>query len=200
MIEPSHPLSDRHLDVATAMSCKREPACFAFLSTTAISAPVAIDRFHFDIASADYHRGRASVWATLDIMADLPDGERMSLIGFDDGFLRPFARAVLEASATRIAHRMRIDCSDPEPPRVVDYVRSLGGSRLRDLIITPYDQIVAVSALDDGPGAGEETLFQMPRTDSFLRTLARTAHLADAALKQTLKDMEALARTLRGPV
>jgi hypothetical protein len=193
MISPSQPLPDRHLDAATMMSCKREPACFAFLCMSAVSAPLGIERFHFDIASADYHRGRASVWATLEIFPDLPGAESTSLLGFDDGFLRPFTRAVLEASATRIAHRMRIAKEDDagQPPRVVDYVRSLGGTRVHDLIITPFEQIVSVGVPDNGQ---EETLFQLPRTDSFLRMLARTAHLADAALKETLRDMERLAR------
>ncbi|HLY54221.1 MAG TPA: hypothetical protein VKS60_01610 [Stellaceae bacterium] len=196
MISPSHPLPDRHLEVATMMSCKREPACFAFLCMAAVSAPLAIERLHFDIASADYYGGRASVWATLEIIPDLPNAEPTALLGFDDGFLRPFTRAILEAAATRIAHRMRIakESDAGQPPRVVDYVRSLGGSRVHDLIITPFDQVVAVGVQDSGE---EETLFQLPRTDSFLRTLARTAHLADAALKDTLRDMERLARQER---
>jgi len=194
---PSQPLSDPHIETATLMSCKREPACFAFLGASAISAPISIDQFNFDIVAADCHQGRPSVWATLEIRPDLACAAPISLLGFGDGFLRPFARALIEAGTTRIAHRMRISSAlDPAdgPPLVVDYVRSLGGTRVRDLVITPYEHILAISAEDGGTDGECESLFQMPRTDSFLKALARTAHLADTAMKQTLLEMERLDR------
>ena len=200
MIEPSQPLSERNIETATLMSCRREPACFAFLCPSAIGAPVSIGQLNFDIVNADFHRGRASVWATLEFLPDMPEAEPLSLLGFDDGFLRPFARAILEAGATRIAHRMRVSPDQPEettPPRVVDYVRSLGGTRIRDLTITPYDQVLSIAALDSARGVDEETLFQLPRTDSFLKAFARTAHLADTALKHTVQEMERLGRLTR---
>jgi hypothetical protein len=195
MTEPSQPSADKHLDTTTTMSCKREPVCFAYLCADAVTAPVGIDRFNFDIASADYHQGRASVWGTLEIRADLPEAEATAILGFDDTFLRPFSRAVLEAGSTRMTHRLRVA---PEPgrtarPRVVDYVRSTGGSRLRDMIVTPYDQILSIAVTSDESGE-EETLFQLPRSDSFLRMFARMAHLADMALRDTLNEMERLAR------
>ena len=40
MTDIARPLNDRHLDSATLMPCKREPACFAFLCANAVSAPV----------------------------------------------------------------------------------------------------------------------------------------------------------------
>ncbi len=197
---PSQPLSDPHIETVTLMSCKREPACFAFLGASAISAPVGIEQFNFDIVAADCHQGRPSVWATLEIRPDLAGAAPISLLGFGDGFLRAFARALIEAGSTRIAHRMRIssalDAADG-PPLVVDYIRSLGGTRVRDLVITPYEQILAIST-EDGDGEGE-SLFQMPRTDTFLKALARTAHLADTAMKQTLLEMERLGRQAQAP-
>jgi hypothetical protein len=41
---------------------------------------------------------------------------------------------------------------------------------------------------------GEETLFQLPRTDSFLRAFAKMAYTADQALHELLEEMERLAR------
>ncbi len=200
MNEQSQPLNDKHLDTATAISCKREPACFAFLCANAVSAPMAIEKLHFDIASADYHDGRPTVWATLEMRPDLPESGSVALLGFDDSFLRPFTRALLEAAATRVVHRMTI-VSDParsQAPRVVDYVRSHGGQRLKEIIITPHEQVLAIGVTGDD-GDSEETLFQLPRTDSFLRMLARMTHVADGALRDTLQTMERFARERNGP-
>lgn len=193
MTETARPMTDRHLDATTVMSCKREPACFAYLCANAVSAPIGIEKLNFDIASADYHGGRATVWATLDMRADGPEPRVMALLGFDESFLRPFTRAVLEAAATRLAHRMTIVADDQRgnAPRVVDYVRTHGGTPLHELVITPYDQILSVSAAAEDCN-GEDTLFQLPRTDSFLRMLARMTHVADMALRDTLHDMERL--------
>ncbi len=189
------PLHDRHLDSTTLISCKREPACFAFLCANAVASPLAIERLNFDVASADYHESRATVWATLDMRAEGSESRVTALLGFDENFLRPFTRAVLEAAATRIAHRMTIGGDDKRAtgPRVVDYVRSTGGVPLRELIVTPYDQILSISAPTED-GSGEDTLFQLPRTDSFLKMLARMTHLADLALRDMLHDMERLGR------
>ena len=41
----------------------------------------------------------------------------------------------------------------------------------------------------------EETLFQLPRSDSFLRTFTKMAHQADKVLRETLADTERLARS-----
>ena len=40
----------------------------------------------------------------------------------------------------------------------------------------------------------DETLFQLPRTDSFLRAFAKMAYVADQTLHDLLEDMERLAR------
>lgn len=195
MSEFLQPLHDRHLEAATLISCKREPACFAFLCANAVASPLAIERLNFDVASADYHDSRATVWATLDMRAEGSESRVTSLLGFDENFLRPFTRAVLEAAATRIGHRMTIGKDDKRStgPRVVDYIRSTGGIALRELIVTPYDQILSISTPTDD-GSGEDTLFQLPRTDSFLKMLARITHLADVALRDMLHDMERLGR------
>ncbi|GGF25881.1 hypothetical protein GCM10011611_34910 [Aliidongia dinghuensis] len=194
MLDHSRPVCDRHLDTTTAMSCQREPVCFAFLCANAAAAPQPIDRLNFDIASADFHRGRASVWATLEMRgearADGGSGETLTLLGFDEGFLRPFTRAVLEAASTRVPHRMSIrpDPDYPDAPRVVDYIRGTGGTPITELVVIPYDQVLAVVVPVDSAEI-EETLFQLPRTDSFLRAFARMAHLADAALRDTIGEM-----------
>ena len=199
MLDHSRPLCDRHLDTATTMSCQREPACFAFLCANAVAAPQPIDRLNFDIASADFHRGRASVWATLEMRGeprtDGGSGEVLSLLGFDEGFLRPFARAVLEAATTRVPHRMSIrpDPERPEAPRVVDYVRAAGGMPITELVVIPYDQVLAVVVPVDSAEI-EETLFQLPRTDTFLRAFTRMSHVADSALRETIGEMTRLGR------
>jgi hypothetical protein len=199
MLDHSRPLCDRHLDMATAMSCQREPACFAFLCANAVMGPQPIDRLNFDIASADFHRGRASVWATLEMRGETRgeggSGEVLSLLGFDEGFLRPFTRAVLEAASTRVPHRMSIrpDPERPGAPRVVDYIRDAGGMPVTELVVIPYDQVLAVVIPVDSAEI-EETLFQLPRTDTFLRSFARMAHLADAALRDTVGEMGRLGR------
>ncbi|HVJ53405.1 MAG TPA: hypothetical protein VM689_13140 [Aliidongia sp.] len=195
MIERPQPMHDKHLDLSTVMSCKREPACFAFLCANAIASPLAIEKLNFDIASADYHGGRASVWATLEMRSEYCAAEAMALLGFDESFVRPFARALLEASTTRIAHRMTIvsELGREEIPRVVDYIRSTAGTRVRELIINPHEQVLSVCVPIDGTDA-EETLFQLPRTDSFLRSFARMTSLADMVLRDTLRDMERLAK------
>jgi hypothetical protein len=199
MLDHSRPLGERHLDMATAMSCQREPACFAFLCANAVMGPQPIDRLNFDITSADFHRGRASVWATLEMRGEARieggSGEVLSLLGFDEGFLRPFTRAVLEAASTRVPHRMSIrpDPDRPEAPRVVDYVRDAGGMPITELVVIPYEQVLAVVIPVDSAEI-EETLFQLPRTDTFLRSFTRMAHLADAALRDTLGEMSRLGR------
>ena len=198
MSDRLQPMHDRHLDISTVMSCRREPACFAFLCTNAVSPPMAIEKLNFDVASADYHRGRASVWATLEMRSDEADSRAVALLGFDESFLRPFARAVLEASATRIAHRMTI-VAEPgreEVPRVIDYVRANAGVRVRELIVTPHEQVLSIGVPIDSSDI-EETLFQLPRTDSFLRSFVRMTQLADQVLRDTLRDMEKLGQQAR---
>ena len=59
-------------------------------------------------------------------------------------------------------------------------------------MLQPFDNVVLVTATT--PKDGEETLFQLPRTDSFLRAFAKMAYTADQALHELLEEMERLAR------
>jgi hypothetical protein len=189
----THALTDRNLEATTNISLKREPACFAFLSPRSVAPPMPIDSINLDLASADYFGGRASLWAALEMRSSVTDERPTAILGFDETFLRPFARALIEAATTRAAYRMTIvqDTRSAERCRVVEYVTG-PGKALDELMLQPFDNVVLVSA---GKGKdGEETLFQLPRTDSFLRAFARMAYVADQALHDLLEDMERLAR------
>ena len=77
-------------------------------------------------------------------------------------------------------------------PRVVEYVTGETKS-LGEIVLTPHDHVILVSAsLEEGEP--EETLFQLPRTDSFMRAFAKMTHQADQALKETVGEMEKLAK------
>src|SRR5262249_6439527 len=161
------------------ISLKREPACFAFLSPRSISPPMPIDSINLDLASADYFGGRASLWAALEMRSSVTDERPTAILGFDETFLRPFARALIDAT-TPAAYRMTIvqETHSTERCRVVEYVTG-PGKALEELMLQPYDNVVLVGA---GKGKeGEETLFQLPRTDSFLRAFAKMAYVADQA-------------------
>jgi hypothetical protein len=187
-------LSDRNLEVATTLSLKREPACFAFLCSRAISAPQPIDSLNLDLASVDYFAGRASLWATLDVRSGASNDQAASVLGFDETFLRPFSRALIEAAASRTPYRMTIVHSPDETPRhrVVEYVTGAGVA-LSEVIITPQDNVLVISARSDGEH-DEESLFQLPRTDSFLRAFVKMTCQADQALRDTLDESDKLAR------
>jgi hypothetical protein len=189
-------ITDRNLEASTNISLKREPACFAFLSPRSVVPPVPIDSINLDLASADYFNGRASLWAALEMRSGVGDDRPTALLGFDETFLRPFARALIEAATIRAAHRMTImqATRDSERCRVVEYVTGPGRA-LNELILQPYDNVVLIGAAT--PKDGDETLFQLPRTDSFLRAFAKTAFVADQALRDVLDDMERVARTRR---
>ena len=66
------------------------------------------------------------------------------------------------------------------------------GKALQELILQPFDNVVLISAATAKDG--DETLFQLPRTDSFLRAFAKMAYVADQALHDLLDDMERVAR------
>jgi len=51
--------------------------------------------------------------------------------------------------------------------------------------------VISGRTLDDGE---EETLFQLPRSDSFLRSFVKMTCQADQALRDTLSESERLAR------
>ncbi|HEV7995058.1 MAG TPA: hypothetical protein VGP52_02245 [Stellaceae bacterium] len=191
-------LTDRNLEATTNISLKREPACFAFLSARSVSSPMPIDSINLDLASADYFGGRASLWTTLEMRSAVTDEHPTALLGFDETFLRPFARALIEAATTRAAYRMTIlqESRDPERCRVVEYVTG-PGKALQELILQPFDNVVLVSAATAKDA--DETLFQLPRTDSFLRALAKMAYVADQTLHDLLEDMERVANR-RKPV
>jgi hypothetical protein len=80
---------------------------------------------------------------------------------------------------------------DSERCRVVEYVTG-PGKPLKELVLQPFDNVVLVTATT--PKDGEETLFQLPRTDSFLRAFAKMSYTADQALHEFLEDMARVAR------
>ena len=185
-------ISDRNLEASTNISLKREPACFAFLSARSVAPPMPIDSINLDLASADYFQGRASLWATLEMRSSVSNDRATAILGFDETFVRPFARALVEASTTRAAYRMTIlsESRECDRCRVVEYVTG-AGKPLRELLLQPFDNVVLVSA---SGGKDDETLFQLPRTDSFLRAFAKMSYVADQALHDLLEDMERVAR------
>jgi hypothetical protein len=186
-------IADRNLEAATNISLKREPACFAFLSARSVAPPMPIDSINLDLASADYFNGRASLWTTLEMRSSVNNDRATAILGFDESFLRPFARALIEASTTRAAYRMTIlgETGDGERCRVVEYVTG-PGKPLKELVLQPFDNVVLITATT--PKDGEETLFQLPRTDTFLRAFAKMSYTADQALHDLLEEMERVAR------
>ena len=186
-------IADRNLEASTNISLKREPACFAFLSARSVAPPMPIDSINLDLASADYFQGRASLWATLEMRSSVNNDRATAILGFDESFVRPFARALVEASTTRAAYRMTTlqEAQDGDRCRVVEYVTG-AGKPLRELLLQPFDNVVLVSAVTGKDN--EETLFQLPRTDSFLRAFAKMSYVADQALHGLLEDMERVAR------
>jgi hypothetical protein len=198
MMDPA--LSDHNLEASTTLSLKREPACFASLGHRAASAPLPIDAINFDLASADYFAGRASVWATLEVRSGAANDGPTAVLGFDENFLRPFTRALIAAAASRDLHRMT---SLPEPNgtlrhHVAEYVTGRGRA-VSELVITPHETVIDISGRTAGD-ADEETLFQLPRTDSFLRAFVEMAYLADQVLRDVLRESEKLARRRRTPL
>jgi hypothetical protein len=193
-MDPSNVLSDRNLEASTTLSLKREPACFAFLSSRAAAAPMPMDAINLDLASVDYFGGRASLWTTLEVRSGATNEQPTAVLGFDETFLRPFTRALIEAAASRNPYRMTV-LSEPggvERQRVVEYVTG-AGTALSEVILTPHDSVVVISGRA-GDDADEETLFQLPRSDSFLRAFVKMTCQADQALRDTLAQHERLAR------
>jgi hypothetical protein len=198
MMHPSDTLSDPHLEATTTLSLKREPACFAFLCSRAVAPPLPIDAINLDLASVDFFRGRASLWATLDIRSGFSNAERMAVLGFDESFLRPFTRALIQAATSRDRFRLTIphEADGTVRQRVVEYVTG-PGTMLRKLVIKPHDAVLDVAGCA-GADSDDETLFQLPRSDAFLRAFAEMAYKADLALHDTLHDSETLARRRSG--
>ena len=195
MSEQTNALSDCNLEASTTLSLKREPACFAFLCGKAISPPQPIDAINLDLASVDYFHGRASLWATLEIRSGASEDRPTAILGFDESFLSPFTRALIESASTRVPYRMTITTTEDRPKRLVEYVTG-PGMALSELILTPQDNVVVVSGRI-GQGDDEETLFQLPRTDSFLRAFAKMTCQADQTLHETLVRSERLAKQRR---
>jgi hypothetical protein len=190
----SSAISDRNLEATTNISLKREPACFAFLSAQSAAAPMPVDSINLDLASADYFQGRASLWTTLEMRAGVNGDRPVALLGFDESFLRPFTRALVEAATTRAAYRMTILSPTAEGGRcrVVEYVTG-PGKALKELMIQPYESVMTVTATSRNEG--EESLFQLPRTDNFLRAFAKMSYTADQVLHDLLDEMDRLARS-----
>jgi hypothetical protein len=197
MNDPSNVLSDRNLEASTTLSLKREPACFAFLCSGAVSPPQPIDAINLDLASVDYFAGHASLWATLDVRSGASNDQPMAILGFDETFLKPFTRALIEASASRTPYRMTIvqEAGESVRQRVVEYITGPGVA-LSEIILTPQDNVIVISARSQADQE-EETLFQLPRSDSFLRAFVRMTYQADQALRDTLAQSEQLARQRR---
>jgi hypothetical protein len=190
--DSSPAISDRNLEATTNISLKREPACFAFLSAHSAAPPLSIDSINLDLASADYFQGRASLWTTLEMRSGV-NGERpTALLGFDESFLRPFTRALVEAATTRASYRMTIlsQNSDGGRCRVVEYVTG-PGTALKELVIQPFESVMTIAATSC---EGDESLFQLPRTDNFLRAFAKMSYTADQVLHDLLDEMDRVAR------
>jgi hypothetical protein len=194
MTDFSNTLSERNLEASTTLSLKREPACFAFLCSRAAAAPLPIDAINLDLASVDYFGGRASLWATLEVRSGATNEQPTAVLGFDETFLRPFTRALIEAAASRSPYRMTIvhEPGETSRQRVVEYVTG-PGQRLREVILTPHDSVVVVSGRTS-EDADEESLFQLPRSDSFLRAFVKMTCQADQALRDTLTESARVAR------
>src|ERR1051325_11849939 len=75
--------------------------------------------------------------------------------------------------------------------RVVEYVTG-PGKPLKEIVLQPFDNVVLITATT--PKDSDETLFQFPRTDSFLRAFAKMAFTADQALHDLLEEMQRVAR------
>lgn len=193
-MDPQNALSDRNLEASTTLPLKREPACFAFLSSRSVSAPQPIDSLNLDLASVDYFGGRASLWATLEVRSGASNDQPTAILGFDETFLRPFTRALIEAAASRHPYRMTIlrETGEKDRQRVVEYVTGPGVA-LSELILTPHDTVIVISGRTTEDG-DEETLFQLPRSDSFMRAFVKVTCQADQALRDTLSESEKLAR------
>ncbi|HVA15375.1 MAG TPA: hypothetical protein VNF99_19155 [Stellaceae bacterium] len=193
MNEPTNALTDWNLEAATSLSLRREPACFAFLCSDADAPPQPIDALNLDLASIDYYAGRASLWATLEIRSSASNDQPMAVLGFDEAFLRPFSRALIETACNRTPYRMTIrpDAESPKRHRVVEYVTGPGVS-LVELLLTPQDATITISGRAEG--AEEQTLFQLPRTDSFMRAFVKMTCQADQALRETLAESDKIAR------
>lgn len=171
-------------------SIQKEPACFAFLGASAVSPPVSIKSFLFEIESADFVRGRASVWATLSMRTETEPG--LPLLGFDEVFPRPFMRALLGVTTTNSPYRMSI--AESGYCRVVEYLtQGAQTARLKELMLTPYDRVIIVSGVR-GVENKQEDLFHFPRTDSFLRSFGQMVQKVDTALHGVIAQSERIAR------
>ena len=86
---------------------------------------------------------------------------------------------------------IRPDPSDFKRLRVVEYITG-PGVPLTELVLTPQENTIIVSGRS--AGQEEESLFQLPRTDTFLRAFIKMTCQADQALRDTLAESEKIAR------
>src|ERR1700689_1439836 len=126
MSDQINALSDRNLEASTTLSLKGEPACFVFLCGNAISPPQPIDAINLDLASVDYFSGRASLWAPLEMRSSASDESPTAILGFDETFLSPFTRALIESASSRVTYRMTISVTGERPKRLVEYITGPG--------------------------------------------------------------------------
>jgi hypothetical protein len=66
------------------------------------------------------------------------------------------------------------------------------GKPLKELVIQPYEAVMTVASTSRADG--EESLFQLPRTDNFLRAFAKMSYTADNVLHDLLDEMDRVAR------
>jgi hypothetical protein len=66
---------------------------------------------------------------------------------------------------------------------------------LVELVLTPQESTIMISGR--ATAHEEESLFQLPRTDSFLRAFIKMTCQADQALRDTLAESEKIARRRR---
>ena len=64
---------------------------------------------------------------------------------------------------------------------------------MKELVIQPFESVMAVTAASRSEG--EETLFQLPRTDNFLRAFTKMSYTADQVLHDLLDEMDRVARS-----
>ena len=97
----------------------------------------------------------------------------MAILGFDETFLRPFARALIEAATTRAAYRMTIlqEARGSEPCRVVEYVTG-PGKALAELMLQPFDNVILISAAKAQAAQIIRNNFVQPTVNALGYTLA----------------------------
>jgi len=108
-------------------------------------------------------------------------------------FFEHFIRAFLLTATTFTQHS--VWSNTQSRPRAIEYIthRSRQTEKRLALIQThfmPYQSVVLVSGVYSDKNDAYDPLFQLPRTDSFLRNFAKMAHQSRDLLKQRIAWME----------